>query len=168
MPTSTEAQITEWIASQKTAMIDLLRDAVNIDSGSYDKGGVDAVGARFEQHFADHGIEAWREPHDVFGDAVHAVVAKPGSNEKPILLMGHRDTVFPKGEVARRSFTIEGSRAYGPGVSDMKAGLVLNAFVAAAFQQFGGAPCPIRLLLTADEEIGSPPSRPGTQREARD
>ena len=167
MPASTEAQITEWIASQKQSMIDLLRDAVNIDSGSYDKAGVDAVGARFEQHFAAHGIEEWREPHDVFGDAVHALVTKPGSNEKPILLMGHRDTVFPKGEVARRPFTIDGGRAYGPGVADMKAGLVINAFVAAAFHKFGGAPCPIKLLLTADEEIASPSSRPVIEREGR-
>jgi glutamate carboxypeptidase len=167
MPTSTELRITEWLASQKTAMIELLRDAVNIDSGSYDKNGVDAVGARFERHFAEHGIEAWREPHDVFGDAVHALVTKPGSNEKPILLMGHRDTVFPKGEVARRPFTIEGNRAHGPGVSDMKSGLVMNVFVAAAFQKFGGAPCPIKLLLTSDEEIGSPSSRPVIEREGR-
>ena len=77
-------------------MIDLLRDAVNINSGSYDKPGVDAVGARFEQHFAAHGIEAWREPHDVFGDAVHALVAKPGSNEKPVLLMGIATRCFPR------------------------------------------------------------------------
>src|SRR6266567_3018094 len=156
MPASTEAEITEWIASQKQAMIDLLRDAVNIDSGSYDKPGVDAVGSRFQQHFAAHGIEAWREPHDVFGDALHALVTKPGSNEKPVLLMGHRDKVFPKGEVARRPFTIDGTRAYGPGVADMKAGLVINAFVAAALHKFGGAPCPIKLLITADEEIASP------------
>ena len=167
MSASTETQITEWIASQKQSMIDLLRDVVNIDSGSYDKPGVDAVGARFEQHFAAHGIEAWREPHDVFGDAVHALVTKPGSNEKPILLMGHRDTVFPKGEVARRPFTIDGGRAYGPGVADMKAGLVINAFVAAAFHKIGGAPCPIKLLLTADEEIASPSSRPVIEREGR-
>jgi glutamate carboxypeptidase len=167
MSATTETQITEWIASQKQAMIDLLRDVVNIDSGSYDKPGVDAVGARFEQHFAAHGIEAWREPHEVFGDAVHALVTKPGSNEKPILLMGHRDTVFPKGEVARRPFTIEGNRAYGPGVSDMKSGLVINAFVATAFHKLGGAPCPIKLLLTADEEIASPSSRPVIEREGR-
>jgi hypothetical protein len=88
MPTSTEAQITEWIASQKQSMIDLLRDVVNIDSGSYDKHGVDAVGSRFQQHFAAHGIEAWREPHDVFGDAIHALVAKPGSNERPVFADG--------------------------------------------------------------------------------
>ena len=126
MPASTETQITEWIASQKQSMIDLLRDVVNIDSGSYDKPGVDAVGTRFEQHFAEHGIEAWRELHELFGDAVHALVTKPGSNEKPVLLMGHRDTVFPKGEPTRRPFKIEDGKAYGPGVADMKAGLVMN------------------------------------------
>lgn len=103
----------------------------------------------------------------MFGDAIHALVAKPGSNEKPILLMGHRDTVFPKGEVAHRPFTIDGNRAHGPGVADMKAGLVMNVFVAAAFQRFGGAPCPIKLLLTSDEEIGSPSSRPVIEREGR-
>lgn len=162
-----EAEITEWIASRKGAMIALLRDVVDLDSGSYDKAGVDAVGARFERHFAEHGIETWRESHDLYGDAIHAVVKKPGSNEKPILLMGHRDTVFPKGEAGRRPFTIEGDRAHGPGVADMKAGLVMNVFVAAAFQKFGGAPFPIKLLITADEEIGSPSSRPVIEREGR-
>ncbi len=46
-----------------------------------------------------------------FGDAIHAEVAKPGSNEKPVLLMGHRDTVFGKGEAGRRPFTIRGQAA---------------------------------------------------------
>ena len=167
MTATTESKITEWLASQKQPMIDLLRDVVNIDSGSYDKEGVDAVAARFERHFAEHGIESWREPHDVYGDALHAQVTKPGSNEKPILLMGHRDTVFPKGEVARRPFAIEGSRAHGPGIADMKAGLVINVFVAAALQKFGAAPFPIKVLITADEEIASPSSRPIIEREGR-
>ena len=134
-----EAQITEWLASQKQAMIDLLRDVVNIDSGSYDKAGVDAVGARFERHLAEHGISAWRESHGTYGDAIHALVAKSGSNEKPVLLMGHRDTVFGKGEAERRPFAILDNRAYGPGVADMKAGLVMNVFVAAAFHTSAAA-----------------------------
>jgi glutamate carboxypeptidase len=163
----TETQITDWLASQKLAMIDLLRDVVNIDSGSYDKAGVDAVGARFERHFAEHGLSTWRESHDTYGDAIHALVAQPGSNEKPILLMGHRDTVFTKGEAGRRPFTIEGQRAYGPGVADMKAGLVMNVFVAAAFQRFGGNPYPVKVLITSDEEIASPSSRPVIEREGR-
>ncbi len=162
-----EAQITDWLASQRQAMIDLLRDVVNIDSGSYDKEGVDAVGARFERHFAEHGIPSRRESHGTFGDALHAEVTKPGSNEKPVLLMGHRDTVFGKGEAGRRPFTIKDKRAYGPGVADMKAGLVMNVFVATAFHKFGGAPHPIKVLITSDEEIGSPSSRPVIEREGR-
>ncbi|MGM4895268.1 M20 family metallopeptidase [Tardiphaga sp. 839_C3_N1_4] len=167
MSNTTETRITEWLASQKQPMIDLLRDVVNIDSGSFDKQGVDAVGARFEQHFAEYGIETWREPHDVYGDAVHGLISKPGSNEKPILLMGHRDTVFPKGEVAKRPFTIEGNLARGPGVADMKAGVVINVFVAAALKKFDAAPCPIKLLITGDEEIASRSSRPIIEREGR-
>ncbi|WP_426409070.1 M20 family metallopeptidase [Bradyrhizobium ganzhouense] len=162
-----EAQITDWLASQRQAMIDLLRDVVNIDSGSYDKEGVDAVGARFERHFAEHGIPSRRESHGTFGDALHAEVAKPGSNERPVLLMGHRDTVFGKGEAGRRPFTIKDKRAYGPGVADMKAGLVMNVFVATAFHKFGGNPHPIKVLITSDEEIGSPSSRPVIEREGR-
>lgn len=162
-----EAQITDWLGSQRQAMVDLLRDVVNIDSGSYDKDGVDAVGARFERHFSEHGIPFRRESHDSFGDAIHAEVAKPGSNEKPVLLMGHRDTVFGKGEARRRPFTIRDKRAYGPGVADMKAGLVMNVFVATAFHKFGGSPHPIKLLITSDEEIGSPSSRSVIEREGR-
>ncbi|WP_027532546.1 M20 family metallopeptidase [Bradyrhizobium sp. WSM3983] len=162
-----EAQITDWLASQRQAMIDLLRDVVNIDSGSYDKEGVDAVGARFERHFAEHGIPSRRESHGTFGDALHAEVAKPGSNERPVLLMGHRDTVFGKGEAGRRPFTVKDKRAYGPGVADMKAGLVMNVFVATAFHKFGGSPHPIKVLITSDEEIGSPSSRPVIEREGR-
>jgi glutamate carboxypeptidase len=167
MSKNTETQIIEWLASQQQPMIDLLRDVVNIDSGSFDKEGVDAVGARFEQHFAEYGIETWREPHDVYGDAVHGLITKPGSNEKPILLMGHRDTVFPKGEVAKRPFTIKDNLAHGPGVADMKAGVVINVFVAAALKKFDAAPCPIKLLITGDEEIASRSSRPIIEREGR-
>src|SRR5262249_18047227 len=73
----------------------------------------------------------------------------------------------PKGEVGRRPFRIDGGRAYGPGVADMKGGLVVNAFVLAAFKRFGGAPGPLTALVTSDEEIGSPSSRPVIERVAR-
>ncbi|NJO34971.1 MAG: M20 family metallopeptidase [Rhodospirillales bacterium] len=148
-------------------MLALLRDAVNTDSGSYDKAGVDAVGELFTDFFTEHGLLTTREPHDRFGDAIHIRLDDTRANEKPILLMGHRDTVFPKGEAARRPFRIDNGRAYGPGVCDMKGGLVINAFVLAAFKRFGGAPAPLAGLITSDEEIASPSSRPIIERVAR-
>jgi glutamate carboxypeptidase len=162
-----EKAITEWLASQKEAMLGMLAEVVNIDSGSYDKAGVDAVGERFIRFFAEQGFTTSREPNDSFGDAIHVRLDDKPTNERPIVLMGHRDTVFPKGEVARRPFRIEGGRAYGPGVVDMKSGLVLNAFVLAAFKRFGGAPAPLAGLITSDEEIASPSSRPVIERVGR-
>ncbi len=162
-----EQQVTTWLGEQKEAMIALLRDVVNIDSGSYDKAGVDAVGARFEQFFAEQGLPTRREPMERFGDAIHIRLDDALTNEKPILLLGHRDTVFSKGEASRRPFRIENGRAYGPGVCDMKAGLVMNAFVLAAFKKFGGAPAPVIGLITSDEEIGSPACRPVIEAVAR-
>ena len=162
-----ETKVTDWLASQKDAMLALLREAVNMDSGSYDKAGVEAVGQRFIEFFAQHGLVTAREAHERFGDAIHVRLDDTRANEKPIVLMGHRDTVFPKGEASRRPFRIDNGRAYGPGVSDMKGGLVINAFVLAAFKHFGGAPAPLAGLITSDEEIASPSSRPIIERVAR-
>jgi glutamate carboxypeptidase len=165
--TPQEAKITDWLAAQKEAMLALLGEVVNLDSGSYDKPGVDAVGARFIRFFREQEMPTSVEPHERFGNAIHIRLDDKPSNERPIVLMGHRDTVFPKGEVARRPFRIEGGRAYGPGVVDMKGGLVLNAFVLAAFKRFGGAPAPLAGLITSDEEIASPSSRPVIERVGR-
>jgi glutamate carboxypeptidase len=166
-PAPHEAAITQWLASQKEAMLALLRDLVDIDSGSYDRTGVEAVGERLIRFYAEQGLIAEREPHETFAPAIHVKLDDTRANEKPIILMGHRDTVFPKGEAGRRPFRIENGRAYGPGVVDMKGGLVLNAFVLAAFKRFGGAPAPLAGLITADEEIASPSSRPVIERVAR-
>lgn len=163
-----EAAVLDWLAGQKEAMLELLERVVNIDSGSYDKAGVDAVGEAFIRFFAERGLPIAVEPDDAFGNAIHIRLDETRSNEKPIVLMGHRDTVFPKGEAARRPFRIENGRAYGPGVSDMKAGLVMNAFVLDAFKRFGGAPAPLAGLITSDEEIASPSSRPVIERVARE
>ena len=162
-----EQQICDWLAANAGAMLGLIEEVVNIDSGSYDKAGVDAVGDRFIQHFRDRGLVTHVEPHATYGNAIHIRLDDTPSNEKPILLMGHRDTVFPKGEAGRRRFRVENGRAYGPGVADMKAGLVMNAFVLEAFKTFGGAPAPLAGLITSDEEIASPSSRPVIERAAR-
>jgi len=168
---ATEADPISWLATQHDAMVALLRDLVDIDGGSYDKPAVDAVGARIAAFLATQGIRTETLPRPRFGDGLRAEVAGGeavgGNARRNILLLGHRDTVFPKGEPTRRPFTIEGNRAFGPGVADMKAGLVMNAFLLAAFHRFGGAPAPLVGLFTGDEEIGSPEGRAMIEAEAR-
>jgi glutamate carboxypeptidase len=167
MTSSASNDITSWLDAQRDSMLALLEEVVNIDSGSYDKAGVDAVGERFKRFFAQHDIPISVVPNETYGEAIKAEVAGSGGSNKPIVLMGHRDTVFPRGEAARRPFRIENGRAYGPGVCDMKAGLVMNAFVLAAYRRFGGAPAPLVGLITSDEEIGSPACRPIIEETAR-
>lgn len=162
--TAEETKILDWLAAQRPAMLALLEQLVNTDSGSYDKPGVDAVGAQIRKFLEDNGIAHDTIANDTYGDGIRATIGA-GSNTA-ILLMGHRDTVFPKQEATRRPFRIDNGRAYGPGVADMKAGLVMNAFVLAAFEKFG-APAPLVGLFTADEEIGSPSSRALIESEAR-
>ncbi len=168
-PQSPEAAITGWLAAQQDAMIALLREMVDIDSGSYDKPGTDAVGAVAERFLSAHGIPVERLPQSRHGDCLRATVPvpEPSNAGGNIVLMGHRDTVFPAGEASRRPFTIRDGRAYGPGVADMKAGLVMNCFVLAAFARFGGGPAPLVGLFTGDEEIGSPEGRAVIEEEAR-
>ncbi|HUN41605.1 MAG TPA: M20 family metallopeptidase [Acetobacteraceae bacterium] len=165
-----EAQVTAWLAEQQPAMLAMLREMVDTDSGSYNKPGIDAVGTVIQHFMAAHGI-----PVDVLlqrnhGDCLRAAVpwdGPAGNAGGNIVLMGHRDTVFPDGEAGRRPFTIRDGIAYGPGVADMKAGLVMNCFVLAAFAKFGGAPAPLLGLFTGDEEIGSPEGRAVIEAEAR-
>jgi glutamate carboxypeptidase len=163
---ASQSAVLDWLDQQRPAMTELLEKLVNIDSGSYNKAGVDAVGVAIEQFFADEGIPTERVPHGEFGDCIRAVVSG-GEGNRPVILMGHRDTVFPDGTATDRPFTVDGDTAYGPGVADMKAGLVMNAFVLAAFKRFGGAPYPLLGLYTSDEEIASPSSRPVIENEAR-
>jgi glutamate carboxypeptidase len=165
MPKNGEGEILEWLGNQQGAMLKLLEEIVNIDGGSYDKAGVDAVGVRLRQFLEENDIRCETIANESFGDALRATVGGPSNSA--IMLLGHRDTVFPKGEPTRRPFKIENGKAYGPGVADMKAGLVMNAFVLAAFQKFGGAPAPLVGLFTSDEEIGSPACRPIIEAEAR-
>jgi glutamate carboxypeptidase len=167
--TPEEAKVTDWLANRKEAMVALLREMVDTDSGSYDKDGVDRAGQVIARFHAQNGLEVEIIPDARFGDAVKARLPNPTANDqRPVLLLGHRDTVFPKGEPTRRPFNIKDGRAYGPGVADMKAGLVIEAFVAAAFAQCGGLSAPLTMLTTSDEEIGSPSSRPVIEAAARE
>jgi glutamate carboxypeptidase len=157
-----EAEMIGWLASQYDAMVELLGRLVDTDSGSYDRDGVGRAGALMRDHLEARGIPCEAIVQADGSVSIKATVPPraPGADNHHILLLGHRDTVFPRGTAAARPFRVEGDRAYGPGVADMKAGLVMNAFVLEAFARFGGASHLVVNLVTSDEEIASPASRP--------
>ena len=152
------ALVLDWLASQQQAMQDLLQKVVNIDSGSRDEAGVTAVAHALAVRLQAAGVPVQFEPVPGYGVLLHAQVNAAGEGA-PIVLMGHMDTVFPAGTVAKRPYREESGRAYGPGVADMKSGLVLNVFVAEAFARCGGLKAPLHLFFSCDEEIGSPATR---------
>lgn len=151
-------QVLDWLASQQQAMQELLQKVVNIDSGSRDDAGVTAVAHALAERLQAAGVPVQFEPVPGYGVLLHAQVNAAGAGA-PIILMGHMDTVYPAGTVAKRPYREEAGRAYGPGVADMKSGLVLNVFVAEAFARCGGLQAPLHLFFSCDEEIGSPATR---------
>jgi glutamate carboxypeptidase len=166
--TQLEQRLCDWLADQRDAMIALLAEVVNIDSGSSDKAGVDAVGERFRRFLAEHGVETAVISRETQGDILKATLAgRDAVDYASVLLTGHCDTVFGKGEAARRPFTVAGNRAHGPGVADMKAGLAMNSFLLAAFQRFRSLASSLVALYTSDEEVGSAQSRGVIEEEAR-
>ncbi len=122
-------------------MIDLLRDLVELESPT---GDVAAMRDRMADELRALGAE-------VALDGEHVRADFPGAGA-PLVLLGHVDTVWPRGTLARMPWRLENGRAYGPGVFDMKAGLVVMV-EAIRLARTARA---LRVLLTADEEIGSP------------
>jgi glutamate carboxypeptidase len=149
--------------------VGLLGRLVDTDSGSYDKDGVARAGALIRDHLEARGIPCEEIVQADGSVSIKATVTprERGGDNAHILLLGHRDTVFPRGTAAERPFRVEGNRAYGPGVADMKAGLVMNAYVLEAVARFGVASRTVVNLITSDEEIASPASRPVIEAAAR-
>lgn len=148
----------DWLATRRAEMEDMLQSIVDIDSGSRDDAGIDAVGDIMAAMLEADGIAVTRVPNETYGAVLKADI--PGNTGgAPVLVMGHRDTVYPKGTVAARPFTRDGDTARGPGVADMKGGLVVDVFVLRALKAAGGTGFPLIGLFTADEEIGSPSGR---------
>ncbi|MDQ3854980.1 MAG: M20 family metallopeptidase, partial [Chloroflexota bacterium] len=144
-----------------------LHEVVSIDSGTHSKAGVDAVGRVVESRLLDLGCEVERIPHDVYGDSL--VARLRGSGSAKLVMVAHMDTVYPDGTAERRPFHIAGDRAYGPGTSDMKNGLLAGLYVMRALE--ATAQLPFRELvyfLNPDEEVGSPISASEIDGECRD
>ncbi len=103
-----------------------------------------------------------------YGEHLRVTAFAESSREKPILILGHTDTVHPLGSLNERPWRIEGNRAYGPGVFDMKANCALALEVIRACAASGITPKrPVVLLLTCDEETGSRTGRQLVEAEAR-
>jgi Acetylornithine deacetylase/Succinyl-diaminopimelate desuccinylase and related deacylases len=140
-----------------------LERLVSIDCGSYTRAGVDEVGRWVAAFLTELGatVEARPDPAGRLGDTVVARFdGRPGGPR--VLLIGHMDTVFDPGTAAERPFRIEGDAAHGPGVTDMKSGLLAGLYaLKAIITERGGLPFE-RLVFIAnpDEEIGSPTSTP--------
>lgn len=152
-----------------------LADLVAIDSGSYDADGVNRVADWFEHRLRSIGFTVERTaPAPVdgrrFGDVLVArltgsVPVEDGGAR--VLLVGHMDTVFEAGTAAARPFRALDGRAYGPGVSDDKGGLLAGVTAAELLARHGRtAFAELVVLATPDEEVGSPASRPVTERTA--
>lgn len=140
-------------------LLQLLEQCVNLDSPSRDKRLGDKMADWFSQQFTElTGGVVERIPNETYGDQLRCVL---GNGERQILLIGHYDTVWLEGEAGKRPFAIRDGRAYGPGVYDMKAGVLQAIFALRLLRDSGRLPRDKRivLLLNSDEEIGSPTSR---------
>lgn len=137
-----------------------LEQLVNIDSGSLHPAGIAEIAAFFKHRFADLGwFVRERRPHAAVGPCLEIVNREQAHYD--LLLIGHMDTVFPVGTVKERPFRINGDKAFGPGVIDMKSGL-LSMYHALRLLNTGGSleGAAICVALNSDEEISSRYSRP--------
>jgi glutamate carboxypeptidase len=117
-----------------------------------------------DERYRELGARTERVTHET-GDHL---VARWGEPEAPhVLLLGHHDTVWPRGTIDAMPVVREGGDLRGPGVYDMKGGLVVAELALAVLQRCGAAPArPVRLVVVADEEVGSPTARPLVEAEA--
>lgn len=143
--------------THETEMLNLLKQVVNIESGSYDKEGVDNHAAFWCERYQSMGFEVEVIPNEKLGNNYRIYYP---STTSEILILLHLDTVFPKGTVAERPFSIEGDRAYGPGVIDMKGSHVMvHQVIKRLYATQDERYKKIEVLLNCDEEIGSISSR---------
>ncbi len=140
-----------------------LRDLVQQESPSENRAAINAAVDLVEAIGHDLGGRVRRHKQRAFGDILELRFGPARSNRKPILLLGHLDTVWPLGTLKNMPWREEKGRYYGPGVFDMKAGVVM-ALAAIGILKELKLSRTITLLLNSDEEVGSTVSRPITEK----
>ncbi|WP_209123478.1 M20 family metallopeptidase [Alkalihalobacillus sp. BA299] len=158
-------EVVQFIKEKEEEMIEVLRELVEMESPSRDKDLTDQISQKvaglFEQLTGGQSSIILNQP---FGNHIRG---EWGEGEKQILLLAHFDTVWPKGTIETMPFTIKDGKAFGPGVFDMKGGLVQGLFALHALNQLARPLLhKVVFLFTSDEEIGSPTSRELIEKEA--
>lgn len=150
--------ILPYLQERLPEFLEDLRVLVNLDCGTSNKGGVDAAGRIFRERLELAGAVVVEFPLETFGNCLMATWR--GDGQARILLSGHLDTVYPDGTAAARPIRTEGNRMLGPGVSDMKAGLLAGLYAIRALQESGFRDfAEIHFFANTDEEVDSPASR---------
>ncbi len=139
-----------------------LETMVNIDCGSYTPDGVNRIAALVADELRVLGAAVERIPHTPEADGSQlgdVVIGRIPGDGPRLMLIGHMDTVFDPGTAAERPYRSDGQRAFGPGTSDMKGGLLAGLHAIGALREAGRNPA-VTFVANPDEEIGSPFSSP--------
>jgi glutamate carboxypeptidase len=140
-----------------------LRELVAVESPSQDKAAVDRAGVLVTAWTEALGGRVKRHKQRAFGNVLEVRFGPVRSRRGRVLLLGHLDTVWPMGTLAKMPWREAEGRLWGPGVLDMKAGVVMGLEAVSAVRELG-AERPVTLLLVSEEEVGSPVSRGITER----
>ncbi len=152
-----------YFTEQLDNIVATVRELAEIESPSDDKAAVDRIAGFLAQKFEMLGGRAQLHRSNDFGDSLQVSFSSP-SGRKPVLLLGHYDTVYPLGTLAKMPCALEKGRLRGPGVLDMKSGIALMIHAVEALQTWHGElPRPVSVLLVSDEEVGSRSSRKITE-----
>jgi glutamate carboxypeptidase len=148
----------QYFKSRQGEMVNLLKQLVSHESPSSDKKAVDACSAFAAGEFRKAGARITRLPQKKTGD-FHIVEypAQAGVGQGQVLVLAHIDTVWPVGKIGQMPFYISGNKAFGPGVLDMKSGIVVSLFALKALHHLGLVPSgKVVLFINSAEETGSP------------
>ncbi len=153
-------------------MLEQLSALVAIESPSDNKAAVDCASRQVASWLQALGGKVRWHKQKKFGDLLevrlmptpHKIKAHRTQSRKPVLLLGHLDTVWPMETLAAMPFRIQKGRAFGPGIYDMKAGVMMAVHALAMLREAEALDTPVIVLLNSDEEIGSPCSRALTEK----
>lgn len=159
-------QIIAYLAQREAEAVSVLRRLVEIQSGSRNKPGLDRMAVAMGEVLGDILPDVRILPSADYGNMVQASSGPWASGETGFALVGHMDTVFPA-DTTFTTFQEDNEFCRGPGVYDMKGGLVVGVYALKALRELGMLDdMPVTFLCNSDEEIGSPASRPWIEEQA--